>query len=88
MGVDAGAGAPSEPLSSELLGFPAEARVVIINCDDLGLHESVNTGVLEAVREGVASSCSLMALPGSSTGDAPAAPGARGAFRHPPDPEP
>lgn len=33
------AGTPSrEPLSAELLGFPAGARVLIVNCDDLGMH--------------------------------------------------
>jgi predicted glycoside hydrolase/deacetylase ChbG (UPF0249 family) len=59
--VDAQAGAPpSESLSSELLGFPTDARVVIINCDDLGMHESVNAAVFEAVQEGIASSASLM----------------------------
>ncbi|SEK46527.1 hypothetical protein SAMN04515665_102226 [Blastococcus sp. DSM 46786] len=42
------------------LGFPAGARVLIVNCDDLGLHPSVNAAVLEAVRQGVASSTSLM----------------------------
>lgn len=47
-------------LSSELLGFPADARVLIVNCDDLGMHRSVNTAVLRCVEEGVASSCSLM----------------------------
>lgn len=48
------------PLSTELLGFPATARVLIVNCDDLGMHPGVNTGVVEAVREGVAGSASLM----------------------------
>ena len=52
--------ARSASLSSELLGFPADTRVLIINCDDLGMHESVNAAVLEAVQEGVASSASLM----------------------------
>ncbi len=43
-----------------MLGFPTDTRVLIINCDDLGMHESVNAAVLEAVQEGVASSASLM----------------------------
>ncbi len=47
-------------LSSELLGYPADARVLIVNCDDLGMHESIDTAVLRAVQDGVASSCSLM----------------------------
>ncbi len=60
MGVEPVAAAPRRPLSTELLGFPAGARVLIVNCDDLGMHTSVNTAVLEAVQEGVASSASLM----------------------------
>ena len=58
--AQAGAATPSESLSSELLGFPTDARVLIANCDDLGMHESVNVAVFEAVQEGIASSASLM----------------------------
>lgn len=47
-------------VSSQLLGFPPDARVLIVNCDDLGMHESVNTAVIEAIERGIASSCSLM----------------------------
>lgn len=47
-------------LSSQLLGFGAASRVLIINCDDLGMHESVNAGVMRAIEHGVASSCSLL----------------------------
>ena len=55
------AGTPSHgPPSAELLGFPAGARVLIVNCDDLGLHPGVNAAVVEAVQDGVAGSASLM----------------------------
>ena len=47
-------------LSSELLGFAAEARVLIVNCDDFGMHAAVNTAVVESIENGIASSCSLM----------------------------
>ncbi|WNV74271.1 ChbG/HpnK family deacetylase [Geodermatophilus sp. DSM 44513] len=60
MDAPPGAAAPSEPLSSELLGFPTDTRALIVNCDDLGMHESVNAAVFEAVQEGIASSASLM----------------------------
>ena len=63
MTAEANAAEPPGYLSSELLGFPADARVLIINCDDLGLHSAINAAVLEAVRDGVASSCSLMVTP-------------------------
>ncbi|WP_448640185.1 hypothetical protein [Geodermatophilus sp. URMC 63] len=56
MDAQAGAAAPSESLSSELLGFSTDTRVLIVNCDDLGMHESVNAAVFEAVREAPAPS--------------------------------
>jgi predicted glycoside hydrolase/deacetylase ChbG (UPF0249 family) len=49
-----------DPLSSELLGFPPDARVLIVNADDLGMHPSVNMAVVAAIEEGIARSCSLM----------------------------
>ena len=52
-------------LSSELLGFPPGARVLIINCDDFGMYEAIDLAVVEAVEEGIAASCSLM-VPGPS----------------------
>ncbi|MBV8933780.1 MAG: polysaccharide deacetylase family protein [Kutzneria sp.] len=47
-------------LSSELLGFPAGARVLIVNADDVGMYHAVNAAVVESVEVGIASSCSLM----------------------------
>lgn len=47
-------------LSSELLGFPADARVLIVNCDDFGMRRGINVAVVEAIEGGIASSCSLM----------------------------
>jgi predicted glycoside hydrolase/deacetylase ChbG (UPF0249 family) len=47
-------------LSSELLGFPPDARVLIVNADDFGMHPSINTAVVAAVEEGIVRSCSLM----------------------------
>ncbi|OEV03969.1 hypothetical protein AN216_09515 [Streptomyces oceani] len=47
-------------LSSELLGFSLEARVLLVNCDDMGMHTAVNTAVVDSVERGIASSCSLM----------------------------
>jgi predicted glycoside hydrolase/deacetylase ChbG (UPF0249 family) len=45
---------------AERLGFDAEARVLIINCDDLGMSQSTNDAVYEALRTGLATSASLM----------------------------
>jgi predicted glycoside hydrolase/deacetylase ChbG (UPF0249 family) len=47
-------------LSSELLGFRPDARVLIVNCDDFGMHDAVNSAVVESIENGIASSCSLM----------------------------
>jgi predicted glycoside hydrolase/deacetylase ChbG (UPF0249 family) len=34
--------------------------VLIVNCDDFGMHETVNAAVVESIETGIASSCSLM----------------------------
>lgn len=47
-------------MSPELLGFDADARVLILNCDDLGMHEAVNVATFDSIENGVATSCSLM----------------------------
>ncbi|MFI9329337.1 polysaccharide deacetylase family protein [Kitasatospora sp. NPDC052868] len=46
--------------SSELLGYPPDARLLIVNCDDFGMYPAINAAVVESVEEGIASSCSLM----------------------------
>ncbi|MFE3455475.1 polysaccharide deacetylase family protein [Nonomuraea sp. NPDC059194] len=50
---------PSRP-STELLGFPPDARVLIVNCDDLGMHHDINIAVIDSIESGIATSCSLM----------------------------
>lgn len=45
-----------------MLGFPPDARVLLLNADDLGMHPAVNRGVLDAIENGIARSCSLMVL--------------------------
>src|SRR4051794_37869125 len=45
---------------AEQLGFPPDAKLLIVNCDDLGSSHAANLGVYEALREGVATSASLM----------------------------
>jgi predicted glycoside hydrolase/deacetylase ChbG (UPF0249 family) len=64
-------GSSSAQLASELLGFVAETRVLIINADDLGMYPAINAPVIESIEQGVASSCSLM----------PPCPGAHEAIR-------
>ncbi len=45
---------------AERLGYPPDARLLIVNCDDLGMSHAANVGVYQALREGVATSASLM----------------------------
>ncbi|GAA2796237.1 hypothetical protein GCM10020219_079310 [Nonomuraea dietziae] len=55
------------PSSLELLGLPADARVLIVNNDDFGMDEAINDAVIASIEEGVAASCSLMPpCPGAS----------------------
>jgi predicted glycoside hydrolase/deacetylase ChbG (UPF0249 family) len=45
---------------AERLGYGAEAKLLIFNCDDLGSTRSANVAVYEALRHGVATSATLM----------------------------
>jgi chitin disaccharide deacetylase len=47
-------------MSSEPLGFDPDVRVLILDCDDLGMHEAVNIAIFDSIENGVATSCSLM----------------------------
>jgi chitin disaccharide deacetylase len=46
--------------TNRLLGYPADARLLIINADDFGMCHSVNEAVFRALREGVLRSTTLM----------------------------
>jgi chitin disaccharide deacetylase len=45
---------------AEQLGHPPGDKLLIVNCDDLGSSHAANVCVYEALREGVATSASLM----------------------------
>ena len=45
---------------AERLGFSATDRLLIVNCDDLGMCHSANEGVYDSLRNGVATSATLM----------------------------
>ena len=45
---------------AQRLGFTADDRVLVINCDDLGMCHAANAGVYESLRTGVATSATLM----------------------------
>ncbi|MFD3534218.1 polysaccharide deacetylase family protein [Streptomyces sp. NPDC058664] len=58
--VSSPASVVSSEQSSELLGYPPDARLLIVNCDDFGMYPAINAAVIESVEEGIATSCSLM----------------------------
>src|SRR5947207_12777522 len=45
---------------AERLGHPPDAKLLIVNCDDLGSSYAANVGTYAALREGVATSATLM----------------------------
>lgn len=47
--------------NAELLGYPADARLLIVNADDFGMCHSINVATLEAMRTGIVTTTSLMA---------------------------
>ena len=55
----------------------AAARVLVVNADDLGMHERVDDGILEAHERGIVTSTSLM-VHGESAGDGAARAGRSG----------
>ena len=53
----------SQQLTTEMLGYPPDARLLIINCDDFGMCYSGNLVTIRSIQDGLASSCSLMMPP-------------------------
>jgi chitin disaccharide deacetylase len=47
--------------ANELLGYPTDARLLIVNADDFGISHAVNAAVLRSLTEGVARSTTVMA---------------------------
>jgi chitin disaccharide deacetylase len=50
----------SEPTLAQRLGFAADAKLLIVNADDLGSCHSANVGVFECLATGVVTSATLM----------------------------
>ena len=63
-------GAPLSPgQTNRLLGYPEDARLLIINADDFGMCHSVNEAVFRALERGVLRSTTLMVpCPGPRNG--------------------
>jgi predicted glycoside hydrolase/deacetylase ChbG (UPF0249 family) len=60
---------PARGLANRLLGYPDDARPLIISADDLGMYGAINAAVPHALHEGVATSTSLM-VPCPGAGEA------------------
>ncbi len=45
---------------AERLGYAADAKLVILSCDDLGSCHAANVGVYDAIRDGAATCASIM----------------------------
>lgn len=46
--------------TNQLLGYPTDARLLIINADDFGMCHSVNQAIVGALKEGIVRSTTLM----------------------------
>jgi chitin disaccharide deacetylase len=46
--------------TNQLLGYPSDARLLILNADDFGMYEAINEAVVRALKEGVVRSTTLM----------------------------
>ena len=59
---------PTENLTNRLLGYPADARLLILNADDFGMCHAVNQAIMSALAAGVVRSATVMApVPGPGT---------------------
>jgi chitin disaccharide deacetylase len=52
---------PPRRLTNKLLGYPDEARLLIINADDFGMCHSINDAIFRTLKGGVVRSTTLMA---------------------------
>lgn len=52
--------AQTRPALSEKLGFPADAKLLIVHADDLGMTHSVNAASIQALESGLVNSASMM----------------------------
>lgn len=46
--------------TNQRLGYPDDARLLLVNADDLGMYEDINAAVVRAFQEGIVRSTSLM----------------------------
>ena len=49
-----------KPRANELLGYPPDARLLIINADDFGMYHAVNEAVFRSLTDGIVRSTTVM----------------------------
>jgi predicted glycoside hydrolase/deacetylase ChbG (UPF0249 family) len=49
------------PRANELLGYPPDARLLIVNADDFGMYHAVNEAVFRSLTDGIVRSTTVMA---------------------------
>jgi chitin disaccharide deacetylase len=51
---------PNTSQTNRLLGYPDDARLLLINADDLGMCHAINEATTRSLQEGIVTSCSIM----------------------------
>ena len=46
--------------ANSLLGYPADARLLLVNADDFGMCHAVNQAIIRSLEEGIVGSCTVM----------------------------
>ena len=46
--------------TNSLLGYPDDARLLLVNADDFGMCHAVNEAIIRSLEEGIVGSCSVM----------------------------
>jgi hypothetical protein len=51
---------PSADQTNRLLGYPADARLLLVNADDFGMCHAVNAAIIRTLQDGIVRSSSIM----------------------------
>jgi predicted glycoside hydrolase/deacetylase ChbG (UPF0249 family) len=46
--------------TNSLLGYPADARLLLVNADDFGMCHAINEAIIRTLKDGIVTSCSVM----------------------------
>jgi len=51
---------PNTEQTNRLLGYPADARLLLVNADDFGMCHAVTAAIIRTLQDGIITSCSIM----------------------------